>query len=102
MNINYSNKMKATLLFLTLMCSCSSENEHFCTRYQYLYTQLDNKDLLPYTELKSLLLKEIQKNDKPNKKSKMMLLALEDHHIEIIPEGVSSKEFCMSNKRWER
>lgn len=89
-----------TLIAVALLGACQSDNEHFCTRYQYLYQQLDDEQLLPYGELKAVLLKDIAKSADQDKRAKMMLMALEDHYAQLVQANESAKDYCMRTQRW--
>lgn len=87
---------------LAAVAGCSSDNEHFCTRYQYLYQQLGDATLPPYAQLRAALHNEIQSEGGSDKRSEMMLLALDDYYYEVVPYGESPKEYCMRVKRWQQ
>jgi hypothetical protein len=93
---------KNTILFilLFLMASCTPENEHFCARYAYVFDQLSEPGLPSYNEMKQQLVKEIEEKPSVADKSGFMLFVLEDYHLEIKPDHLKAKQFCMESKRW--
>ena len=80
--------------------ACSSENEHFCVRYEYVYTQLDDPSLPSYSELKQQLQMDILEKSKDNDHEKFMLFVLEDYRAEAKPHNISPKDYCLQAKRW--
>jgi hypothetical protein len=105
--ISLQHKKTITLLILFLMfgllSACGADdNDHFCARYSYLYTELEGDPNLPsYGEMKTQLLSELSQPDKDHDQAKFMLFVLEDFHSEIKTPGKDAKEFCMKIKRWE-
>ena len=94
-------KIVFTVVLLSLLLSCESDNSHFCARYQYVYGQLLEKDLPPYGEMKYQLLEKIAKSKNGDQQSKFMLFVLEDWYSEFKPQGEPAKDFCMRIKRWQ-
>ena len=85
------------------LAGCADENEHFCARYEYLYTQLETgKDLPSYSEMKQALLADMADPGKKTDQAKFMLFVLEDYHSEFKPYGESARDFCLRIKRWEQ
>ena len=96
--------MKITIIgiaVLFLLSGCSSDNEHFCARYAYVYDQLDDPTLPTYGEMKSQLLAKMAREKGDDDQSKFMLFVLEDHHNRINVGGEDAQAFCMRIKRWE-
>lgn len=93
-------KIIIAITLVLIISGCASDNEHFCARYEYVYSQLSDPDLPGYNELKQQLQLEISKNKDDSEHEKFMLFVLEDHRSEIKPAHQSPKEFCVSSKRW--
>ena len=93
-------KLSLITMFV-IVSGCTSENEHFCARYQYVYDQLIDPDLPSYGEMKQQLQLEISQQPDDRDQQRFMLYVLEDFHIEIKPQHLTAREFCMDSKRWE-
>lgn len=89
------------LLSVFMLSACESDNEHFCAKYAYVYDQLNDPDLPSYGEMKQQLEKEIAERPGDHDQQKLMLFALEDHHIEIKPAHLEAKAFCLQSERWK-
>lgn len=85
---------------LTLL-ACSSDNEHFCSRYAYIYKQLEDPTLPSYGEMRGQLQARIAKDNGDDDQSKFMLFVLEDHHNRINAGKEDPQTFCLRIKRWE-
>ena len=89
------------LAVLLALVACESDNEHFCARYHYVYSQLlDEKELPSYVEMRQQLILESRDPKKNQDQARFMLFVLEDWHLEIKPDGESPREFCMRFQRW--
>ena len=86
---------------LLVLAGCESDNEHFCARYQYVYNQLLDDDIPPYSEMKSQLVANMSDPAKEHEQAKFMLFVLEDWYSELKPEHEDSQAFCMRIKRWQ-
>jgi len=82
-----------------LVAACTTDNEHFCARYDYVYSQLNDPELPSYSEMKQQLQLEIEK-DPADEQKKFMLFVLEDFYIEIKPAHLDAREFCLNSRRW--
>ncbi len=90
------------LMTLIGLTACESDNEHFCARYQYVYSQLLDESALPsYAEMRERLLQDMKDPDQKIEQAQFMLFVLEDWHNGIKPEGEEPRAFCMRLKRWE-
>lgn len=93
---------KIFLVFLTgFFVACTSDNEHFCVRYEYLYTQLDDPDVPPFSEIYSQLQQDLKDPNKDKNHTKMMLFVLKEFQQGIKPDHESAKDYCVRRKRWE-
>lgn len=92
------------ILFVMVMLlgGCSSDNEHFCARYQYVYKQLNDASLPSYNELKERLISDINKKKDDNDNEKFMLFVLEDFHSGIKPQDLEVKQWCLEAERWKK
>ena len=43
------------LLLFIMLSACESDNEHFCSKYEYVYKQLNDPELPTYGEMKEQL-----------------------------------------------
>ena len=84
-----------------MLSACTSDNEHFCARYEYVYKQLDDPELPSYDEMKQALQLEINQRPKDSDQQRFMLFVLEEYHLEIKPGHKSPQAFCMDTKRWQ-
>lgn len=86
---------------ISALMACESDNEHFCSRYEYVYDQLNDPELPSYNDMKQQLQKEIDERPGDNDQQKFMLFVLEDFNIEIKPQHLKPREFCMQSQRWK-
>lgn len=84
-----------------LLAACASDNEHFCVRYEYLYTQLNEPDVPPFSEIYSQLQSDLKDPSKDKNHTTMMLFVLKEFEQGIKPEHESAKDYCNRRKRWE-
>jgi hypothetical protein len=99
--------MKGSMLSVSVMLgvflvACSSENQSFCSRYQYLYDQLQEEEDLPtYGEMRQKLTDEINDPSKDKDQSQFMLFVLEDWHSGRKPSQETAKDYCLRTERWK-
>ena len=96
-------KIMARFFLLTavfLVTACTSDNEHFCVRYEYVYLQLNDPELPSYNELKYDLETIIAKAKDDSDHEKLMLFVLNDFHYGIKPDHEDPKSFWMRKERW--
>ncbi len=85
---------------VSLLVSCTSDNEHFCARYEYVYNQLLDPELPAISELRQRLEQDISQK-KMVEKNQFMLFVLNEFELGIKPDYESAQEYCMRRKRWE-
>lgn len=96
------NRFKViTLMPLFLLAACESDNEHFCARYNYVYSQLLNDPQLPsYMEMRQQLEQNLQDPKKKKEQQQFMLFILEEWHSGMKPEAEEPRAFCLRAQRW--
>lgn len=90
------------LIGVFFIVSCESDNEHFCSRYSYVYKQLHDPQLPSYSEMKAQLMAEIKQKKDDNDQPKFMLFVLEDFHNGINPGNEDPQQFCLRVQRWQQ
>lgn len=93
-------KPLSLVIIIISLVSCADENQHFCARYQYVYSQLDDPELPSYETLKFQLIKKIAEDKAGSDHEQFMLFVLEDYQLGIKNSNQSSKSYCLDNKRW--
>lgn len=89
------------LLLVVGLSACESDNEHFCARYNYVYSQLlDDEQLPSYMEMRMQLEQNLRDPKKKKEQAQFMLFILEEWHMGIKPDGESPQAFCMRAERW--
>ena len=88
-------------LMLLGLSACSSGNEQFCVRYEYLYDQLDDPDMPPFSEVREQLMNNLKNPNKDHNHARMMLFVLNEFQNGIKPDREKPKAFCLRTKRWE-
>lgn len=90
------------LLAALALVGCESDNEHFCARYHYVFSQLleQGAELPPYAEMRAQLLKDMKNPKKKKEQAEFMLFVLEDWNYGLLPEGEEPRAFCMRTQRW--
>ncbi len=101
--INRIAVMKKLIILglLALLAACTSDNEHFCVRYKYVYDQLDEPGIAPYSEIEVMLRKELKDPSKDHNYTRIMLFVLDEHRTGIKPEYEDAKDYCMRRQRWK-
>lgn len=89
------------MIIIFSLVSCADNNQHFCARYQYVYSQLDDPDLPSYETLKFQLIKKIAEDQAASDHEQFMLFVLEDYQLGIKSDDQNSKNYCLENKRWQ-
>ena len=88
---------------LSLLVACESDNEHFCARYDYVYSQLLDDDELPsYGEMRAQLVLDMSDPKKDKQQAKFMLFVLDDWQSELVQPGETPRESCMRIERWQQ
>lgn len=80
------------------LVGCESDNDHFCAKYSYYYTELTQPDILPLFEIKRQLTAELEK--KPSDKTRMMLFVLDEIDAEVKPASETAQAYCQRRARW--
>ena len=95
--------MKQLLLLLSVLVltACTSDNEHFCMRYKYMYDQLDEPDMLPFSVIRNRLLDELDDPNKDHNYTRVMLFVLAEYQSSIKPEDEDAQDYCMRRERWK-
>lgn len=93
---------KICLLFLlTVLLSCESDNEHFCSKYQFYFNRLTEPGVLPFSQLKPQLKKDLKKNSKAADDAKMALFVIQDIEIGLKKDSETARDYCMRRQRWQ-
>ncbi|MGH1373422.1 MAG: hypothetical protein ACRBBW_15385 [Cellvibrionaceae bacterium] len=90
------------LIVAWVMLGCTSENEHFCSKYSYFYKELTAPGILPISQLRSQLEKEKAGTGADRERAKMALFVLADIGRNMKPEQESPSDYCLRRKRWEQ
>lgn len=80
------------------LVGCESDNDHFCAKYSYYYTELTQPNILPLFEIKRQLTAELEK--KPSDKTRMMLFVLDEIDAEVKPTSETAQAYCQRRARW--
>lgn len=91
-------KILAALIIVLILIGCESDNDHFCAKYSYYYTELTQPDILPLFEIRKQLTAELEK--KPSDKTRMMLFVLNEIEVEVKPDSETAQAYCQRRARW--
>lgn len=91
-------KILAALIIVLILIGCESDNDHFCAKYSYYYTELTQPDILPLFEIRKQLTAELEK--KPSDKTRMMLFVLNEIEAEVKPDSETAQVYCQRRARW--
>lgn len=96
-------KLIALLISTLLVAACESDNEHFCARYNYVFSQLleDQQQLPSYIEMRQQLEQDLRNPKKKKEQVQFMLFILEEWQMGILPKGESPQDFCLRTQRWK-
>ena len=86
-------------LALTLL-GCADSNEHFCAKYSYYNDQLSVPGIMPLSDIKQQLIKDIEKHDR--RKDRLMLIVLEDKIKGLLTDDVDALKFCNQMSRSQK
>jgi len=83
---------------MLLLQACESDNDHFCAKYSFYYSELTQPDILPRQAIRQQLEKELIQHD--SDKTKMMLFVLDELDADVKRNSESSQAYCLRRQRW--
>jgi hypothetical protein len=96
-----NKKLLLLLPLLSVVLACTSDNEHFCMRYEYVYEQLEDPNAPPLAEIWEQLEMDLKDPDKDHNHTKMMIFVVKEFETGLKPEDESSQDYCMRRERWQ-
>lgn len=93
---------KLTVIALSIiLAACASDNEHFCSKYSYLYKQLQDPDVPPLSEVRENLNAKLKDPSKDHDQPRMMMFVLNDFEMGGKPDHLTAREYCLQAERWK-
>lgn len=89
---------KIWLVLIVFTLGCESDNDHFCAKYSYYYTELSAPDLMPKADIRRQLEADLKK--KPSDKTRMMLFVLDEMQAHVKPDAEPAQNYCQRRQRW--